>query len=282
MLCLYRLRHSSEDRGREEWNSHKAATNKTANRWRLSKPQWPPLMGHSYAPFRLLVNINERCVPCKRPYLFSYLLGEPGNCGWASINITLPHPQGSALLLLDVNDVYTCACGGGPLLWTAAIAHDGAGPQAGGTQLAGQNQPASVGGRLGHSSEEPGCLWRFITGHKSPLRPATLPPCPGALFYRLSAGLIRADMLSVLGWTDIAIAGVCVCVCVRERECVYVRCCGSLEAVRDSLCVMSSSGVGGHSNKRLLDWARNTASGVVTWNIMQCKSDRFLCLRLCE
>lgn len=59
----------------------------------------------------------------------------------------------------------------GPPLWTAAIAHDGAGPQAGGTQLAGQNQPASVGGRLGHSTEEPGCLWRFITGHKSPLNP---------------------------------------------------------------------------------------------------------------
>lgn len=31
------------------------------------------------------------------------------------------------------------------------------------------------------------------------------------LFYRLSAGLIRADMLSVLGWTDVAVAGVCLC-----------------------------------------------------------------------
>lgn len=61
--------------------------------------------------------------------------------------------------------------------------------------------------------------------------PPPLHPCPGALFYRLSAGLIRADMLSVLGWTDIAIAGVCVC----------VRCCGSLEAVRDTLCIISSS-----------------------------------------
>lgn len=33
---------------------------------------------------------------------------------------------------------------------------------------------------------------------------------PRTLFYRQSAGLIRADMLSVLGWTDLAIAGVCV------------------------------------------------------------------------
>lgn len=37
---------------------------------------------------------------------------------------------------------------------------------------------------------------------------------PGTLFYGLSAGVIRVDMLSVLGWTDIAFAGVCVCVCV--------------------------------------------------------------------
>ena len=48
---------------------------------------------------------------------------------------------------------------------------------------------------------------------------------PRTLFYRLSAGLIRADMLSVLGWTDVAIAGVCVCVCVCA--CVCVGCWGS-------------------------------------------------------
>lgn len=194
--------------------------------------------GHSRAPLRLLVNINERRALYKRPYLFSYLLSEPGNCRRGSINITLPHPQGSTLFLLDVNDVYTCACGGRPPAWTAAIAHDDAGPQAG-TQLAGPNQPASVGGRLGHGSEEPGCLRRFITGHKS-----FLSLHPRTLFYWLSAGLIRADMLSVLGWTDVAAAGVCMSVCVWL-------CSGSEEAGRDALCVISSSSVKGYSNKCL-------------------------------
>lgn len=65
-------------------------------------------------------------------------------------------------------------------------------------------------------------------------------------------------MLSVLGWTDIAIAGVCVC--------VSVGCNGSLEAVRDAFCIISSR-VKGYGNKCLyailaksLDWAGNTAS----------------------
>lgn len=40
--------------------------------------------------------------------------------------------------------------------------------------------------------------------------PARLSPHSRTLFYRLSAGLIRADMLGVLGWTDVATAGVCV------------------------------------------------------------------------
>ncbi len=168
---------------------------------------------HSCAPLKLLVNINERCMPCKRPYLFSYLLSEPGNRRWASINITLSHPQGSALFLLDVNDFYTCACGGGPPHWTSAIAHDGAGPQAR-TQLASQTSrhllrvgwatalkgPAACGDLL----LDTGCFFSH----------------PGTLFYRLSEGLIRVDMLSVLGWTDIAVAGVCVCVCVWDTFCI--------------------------------------------------------------
>lgn len=99
--------------------------------------QWLLLGLYTPAPLRLLVNINERCMLYKRPYLFSYLLTEPQNWRWTSINITLPHPQSCALFLLGVNDVYSCACGGRPLLWTAAIAHDGAGPQAR-TQLASQ------------------------------------------------------------------------------------------------------------------------------------------------
>lgn len=48
--------------------------------------------------------------------------------------------------------------------------------------------------------------------------PSHLFPHHGTLFYRLSAGLIRADMPSVLGWTDIAFAGVCVCVCLCKRK----------------------------------------------------------------
>ena len=100
--------------------------------------------GHTRAPLRPLVNINERRMLYKRPYLFSYLLGEPGKWRRASINITLPHLQGSTLFLLDVNDVYTCACGGRDPLWTTAIAHDGAGPQAG-TQLAGQTSRHLLG-----------------------------------------------------------------------------------------------------------------------------------------
>ncbi len=75
---------------------------------------------------------------------------------------------------------------------------------------------------------------RFFPPHLSPHR--------GTLFYRLSAGLIRADMPSVLGWTDIAFAGVCACVCVG--------CCCSLQAVRDAFCIISSR-VKGYSNKCL-------------------------------
>lgn len=63
-------------------------------------------------------------------------------------------------------------------------------------------------------------------------------------------------MLNVLGWADVAIAGVCVCV----RSCR-----GSLEAVGDALCIINSM-VKGYSNKRLraiqaelLDETRNTA-----------------------
>lgn len=150
---------------------------------------------------------------CKRPYLFSYLLSEPGNCRRASINITLPHPRGFALFLLDVNDVYTCACGGRPLLWTAAIAHDGAGPQAG-TQLAGQTSRHLLGVDWAVALKSPAACSDLLLDtsrfFQSP-PPLHLSPHPGTLFCRLSAGLIRADMLSVLGWTDIAIAGVCVC-----------------------------------------------------------------------
>lgn len=90
-----------------------------------------------------LILMKSTCY-IKRPYLFSYLLTEPGNCRRVSINITLPHPQGSALFLLDVNDVDTCACGGRPPLWMASITHDGAGPQAG-TQLAVQTSRHLLG-----------------------------------------------------------------------------------------------------------------------------------------
>lgn len=165
--------------------------------------------GHSCAPSKLLVNINERCMLCKRPYLFSYLPSEPGNCRRAAINITLPHPQGSALFLLDVNDVYTCACGGRPPLWTAAIAHDGAGPQAG-TQLAGQTSRHLLGVGRATALKSPAACSDLLLDTSRLFSPPHLSPHPGAPFYRLSAGLIRADMLSVLGWTDIAIAGVCV------------------------------------------------------------------------
>lgn len=44
--------------------------------------------------------------------------------------------------------------------------------------------------------------------------PPLVPPHGGALSHQLSADLIRADTLGVLGWTDMAVAGVCRCVCV--------------------------------------------------------------------
>lgn len=129
---------------------------------------------HSCAP---LANINERSMLCKRPYLFSYLLSEPGKCRRASINITLPHPQGFALFLLDVNDVYTCACGGRPLLWTAAIAHDGAGPQAG-TQLAGQTSRHLLGVGWAMALKSPAACSDLLldTSRFSPPTPARLSP----------------------------------------------------------------------------------------------------------
>ncbi len=215
---------------------------------------------HTRAPLRLLVNINERHMLCKRPYLFSYLLSEPGNCGPASINITLPHPQGSALFLLDVNDVYTCACGGRPPLWTVAIAHDGAGPQAG-DATGRPNQPASVGGRLGHGSEEPGCLQRFITGHKSLFSPTPLPPPRNSILQ--AECRLNQSWHAECPWVDWH--SFCRCVCV----CVCVGCCCSLQAVRDAFCIISSR-VKGYSNKclnaiaKFLDWARDAASSAMT------------------
>lgn len=154
-----------------------------------------------------LILMKSTCY-IKRPYLFSYLLTEPGNCRRASINITLPHPQGSALFLLDVNDVDTCACGGRPPLWMASIAHDGAGPQAG-TQLAVQTSRHLLGVSWAMALKSLAACSDLLLA-TSRFFPSTPPPQPRTLFYRLSAGLIRADMLNVLGWADVAIAGVCV------------------------------------------------------------------------
>lgn len=146
----------------------------------------------------------------KRPYLFSYLLSEPHHCIWASINITLPHPLGCAFFLLDVNDVYTCACGGRPPLWTTAIAHDAAGPSAG-TQLAGKTSRHLLG--VGWAT-----ALRILAAcsdlllDTSRFFSSNLLPHQGTLFYRLRAGLIRADMLCP--WVDWHSIAHCRCVCV--------------------------------------------------------------------
>lgn len=59
--------------------------------------------------------------------------------------------------------------------------------------------------------------------------PAHLFPHPRTLFYRLSAGLIRADMLNVLGWADVAVTDVCV-------DMYVCTCSGILKAKGDAFC----------------------------------------------
>lgn len=44
-------------------------------------------------------------------------------------------------------------------------------------------------------------------------------------------------MPSVLGWTDIAFAGVCVCLCVSVQVQGF---CGSLEAFTDMFCIINT------------------------------------------
>lgn len=138
------------------------------------------------------------------------MVSEPGDCRRASINITLPHPQGTALFWSDANDVYTCARGGGP-------PRSGLPPSL--RDATGRSKPARhlSGFGPGRGFAGLGSLRRFITGPKAqpPLYPPLPHTHPRTLFCRLSAGLIRADMRSVLGWTDIAITGVCVCVRAR-------------------------------------------------------------------
>lgn len=95
MFCMYRLRHLKEDRESSKTVSkHKTQTDGSC------QPIVTTVNGHSCAPLRSLVNINEMCMLYKRPYLFSYLLSEPDDCRRASINTTLltppsPPPRGA-------------------------------------------------------------------------------------------------------------------------------------------------------------------------------------------
>lgn len=202
-----------------------------------------------------LILMKSTCY-IKRPYLFSYLLTEPGNCRRASINITLPHPQGSALFLLDVNDVDTCACGGRPPLWMASIAHDGAGPQAG-TQLAVQTSRHLLGVSWAMALKSLAACSDLLLATSRFFPSTPPPPQPRTLFYRLSAGLIRADMLNVLGWADVAIAGVCVFLLWQSGgsgwRVVYYKQHG--DGIQKHIYAIFT---------KFLDWDRNTASWAMT------------------
>lgn len=75
-------------------------------------------------------------------------------------------------------------------------------------------------------------------------------------------------MPSVLGWTDIAFAGVCVRLCVSVQA--QGVSCGSLEAFRDTFCILNTI-VEGCGNEYIYvvlssppDWARNTLCLAIT------------------
>lgn len=88
------------------------------------------------------------------------------------------------------------------------------------TQLAGQTSRHLLGVGRAMALKSPTACSDLLLDPSRFFPSTPLPPDPRTLFYRLSAGLIRADMRSVLGWTDIAIAGVCVQVAVvvlRQR-----------------------------------------------------------------
>lgn len=127
------------------------------------KVQWPLFNENSGAPWKLLVYINEPHMLHKSPYLFSYLLSEPGQCRCTSINITFPHQRGFILNLLDGNDVYTCACiSGSPRFRTRPSLMMV--PPTGRDAFGRTSRPASVEGQRGRRCKGPGCLQRFITG----------------------------------------------------------------------------------------------------------------------
>lgn len=146
------------------------------------------------------------------------------------------YTRGSALFWLDVNDVYTCACGGRPPRWTAAIAHDGAGPQAG-MQLAGQTMRHLLGVVRAVALRSPAAC--------SHLLPDT------SCFFPPSSPITRKSILQAecrlnqswhaeCPWVDWHSYCRCVCACVG--------CWSSLEALRDTSCIISSS-VKGYHNK---------------------------------
>lgn len=87
--------------------------------------------------------------------------------------------------------------------------------------------------------------------------PPPLLPQPRTPFYRLSAGLIRADMLNVLGWADVAIAGVCVFLLWQSGgsgwRVVYYKQHG--DGIQKHIYAIFT---------KFLDWDRNTASWAMT------------------
>lgn len=156
-----------------------------------------------------LILMKDAC--STKGHIYSHICPVNQTTGDESPSISLyPTLQSSALSLLSVNDVYSCACGGGPLLWTAAIAHDSAGPQAG-TQLAGQTSRHLLGVDWAMALKSPAACTDLLPDTSRFFSSAPLPPTR-SLFYRLIAGLIRADMLNVLQWAEVASAGVCICV----------------------------------------------------------------------
>lgn len=187
----------------------------------------------------------------KRPYLFSYLLSDPGNCRRAAINITLPHLQGFALFLLDVNDVYTCACGSRPPLWTTAITHDDAGPQAG-MQLAGRTSQHLVGVGWAMALKSPAACSDLLLGRSRFFSPAPLPPPKNSILQ--AECRLNQSWHAECPWVGWRSHCRCVCVC---------SCCGSLVAVGDAFCIKNSI-VKGQINKCLCE-----ISNQVSWLVQK-------------
>lgn len=177
MICT-RASSSSERGPGERKKPPPALRSRTPNRRRLSNcsacVNW-----HSSAPPGLLVNINERWTPHEKGHIYFriYSLNRAAACEPPSISLC--HTRRAVLSSYWMLMMST----------PAPVAVD----------LCSGPRPSLMAELLGICCA---CLLSFVLST----------PHEGVLSYWLSDGLIRADMLGVLWWTDRAVAGVCGCV----------------------------------------------------------------------